>query len=372
MRDADNENQLKARIIDFLGASTRNGLHVSNRPKTAVDLGNGRLLDIQFIEGAVSAQSRKDISSYVLELYQGRVATLALEPSELLKLRATLLLGLGEARYLTSDERRLALARTYRVYVPPGRKPPEGIHQFRDSYRDVRRVEREDVLAGVAGIVVEMLESPQFPVATVSSKTPWTYEIVDAQDDYVYPASAEGQIRTVIRRRTIRSTVPALTEFRQTYTDRTPGGAMPEVQNVGQGQLTIENLRAYHENGVPGYRYDIVITFPPLQRGVPLEVAWLLTHRLTDQDQWRPGAVHHVQLTPVVPIGKLSIGVRFSPPEVPEEIWRIDNVPPQNIRQAHARGKNLAPSHDRVQAKWEDVTLGHACGIVWHWPKHID
>lgn len=371
MRDADNEKRLKAQIIEFLGASTRNGLHGTNGQKTAVDLGNGHLLDIQFIENAVSAQSRKDISSYVLELYQGRVATLALEPSELLKLRATLLLGLGEARYLTSDERRVALARTYRVYVPPGRKSPEGIHQFRDSYRDVRRVEREDLLAGVAGIVLEILESPQTPVATVGPKTPWTYEILEAQDDYVYPGSAEGQIRTVVRRRTIRSTVPALTEFRQTYTDRTPGGAMPEVQNVGQGQLTIENLRAYDENGVIGYRYDVVISFPPLQRGKPVEVAWLLTHRLIAEDWSRPGALHHVRLTPSVPIGKLSISVRFSAPEVPEQIWRLDNVPPPNVLQSGARGEALTPSHGRVEASWEDITLGRACGIVWYWPKHI-
>lgn len=372
MSDADNEKQLKARIIEFLGASTRNGLHGTTRQKTAVDLGNGHLLDIQFIEDAVSAQSRKDISSYVLDLYQGRVATLALEPSELLKLRATLLLGLGEARYLTSDERRVALARTYRVYVRSGEKRLEGIHQFRDSYQKMRRVEREEVLAAVASIIVERLKSPEVSIATVGLKAPWTYEIVEAQDEYVYPARAEGQIRTVIRRRTIRPTVPALTEFRQTYTDRTPGGTMPEVQNVGQGQLTIENLRDYEENGVPGYRYDIVVTFPPLPRGEPLEVAWLLTHRLTHRDQWRPSSVHRVHLTPAVPIGKLSISVRFSPPEIPEEIWRIDNVPPQNVLQAQARGEALTPSHNRVQAKWEDITLGRTCGIVWYWPRHLN
>jgi hypothetical protein len=262
----------------------------------------------------------------------------------------------------------VALARTYRVYVPSGGKPLEGIHQFRDSYQKVRRVEREEVLATVASIIVEQLKSPEVPIATVGSKAPWTYEIVEAQDEYVYPARAEGQTRTVIRRRTIRPTVPALTEFRQTYTDRTPGGAMPEVQNFGQGQLTIENLRDYEENGVPGYRYDIVVTFPPLPHGEPLEVAWLLTHRLTHHDQWRPGAVHHVQLSPAVPVGKLSISVRFSSPEVPKEIWRFDNVSPQNVLQAHARGESLIPNHERVQATWVGITLGRACGIVWYWP----
>ncbi|WP_336855950.1 hypothetical protein [Sinomonas albida] len=372
MGDADDEGRLKARIIDFLGGGTRNGLHGTNGLKQAVDLDNGHLLDTQFIEDAVGAQSRKDISSYVRELYQRRVAALSLDPSELLKLQATLLLGLGEARYLTSEERRLALARTYRVYVPPGMKSPEGIHQFRDSFREIRRAERDDLIKRIADVVAEMLHKPQAPLATVGTKTPWEYEILEAQDDYIYPAKAEGQTRTVLRKRTIRSVVSALTKFRQTYTDRTLGGAMPDVQNVGQGQLTIENLRPSEENGVPGYRYDVVITFPPLQReAAPIEIAWLLTHRLTAEDQWHPGASHFVRLTPSVPIGKLSISVRFSAPEIPTDIWRIDNVPPQNALRTGVRGEALTPRNDRVAAEWNEITLGRTCGIVWQWPQHI-
>lgn len=371
MGGVHDEDDLRARIIEFLGASTRNGLYRTNGLVKVVDLGNGRRLDSKGVEDAINARSQKDISPYVLTLCNGRAATLALGSSDLLKLRATLLLGLGEARFLTSDERRMAFARTYRVYIPAGRKALEGIDQFRDRYQDVRRVEREEVIATVADIILEWLKIQQPSVDIVGSKAPWTYEIVDAQDDYLYPASVEGQVRTVIRRRTIRSIAPAITEFRQTYSDRVPGGSMPEARNVGQGQLTIQNLRPYEENGAPGYRYDIVISFPPLQRGKTLEIGWLLTHQLTKRDQWGPGIIHRVQLTPAVPIGKLSISVRFSPPLVPSNIWRVDNVAPQNIIQVEARGEALTPTQDRVQAVWEGVTLGRACGIVWNWPENL-
>lgn len=367
----DDRQQLENEVTRYLRASTRGGVHASTSRRSPTGLLGTERLDVALIEQVIDTQSPKNVDHFVNELYKHRVDISALEPAALLKLRAMLLLGLGEAQHLTSDERRDAFARTYRKYRASGTVAAQGVSQFRERYSEVRRAEREDLIARIARLVTKELSDTRPSAPPARNTLPWEFEIAEGRDEYIYPARAEGNELTVIRSRTVRSTTPALAEYRQTYTDRSPGGALPHIQNIGQGNLRMENLRPYEEDGTPGYRYDVVITFPPVPHGKTVDIAWILTHRFTAENQWKPGHKRFARLTPVTAVDKFMIGVRFTEPETPTEIWRLDNISPQNALEPSSRGAPIDIIQGRAEAAWENLVLGRTCGIVWHWPDQV-
>lgn len=360
-------------IRNQLGQATRQGLFVAkaSRRGLAVDI-DGRPVTVSpdSVSQIIEDLAAVDVSAYTRQLRVGPLSQINLDPVALLKLRATLLLGTGEARWLSPDERRAALSRTF----PRPRsalRPSESRETFLAGYHELPRVERERLLTDISEVIAaELVATTVVKSNSARDAAPprreGTVRILEYDDAHVWP-SVPGQPTIVTRRRTIRSLVDGLTEYRQSYSVNSASGATPRPWIVGIGELAVENLRSFEEDGMRGYRYDLVFTFPPLNAQEDRVLQWTVE---VAPDEEAPDASEGLWvfgLAPHDPVDRAHISVRFSTARQPREAWRVDNVVPANVRLESSRADRLQPVDGFVEAEWQEVPRGLACALVCIW-----
>lgn len=365
------DSEVEAEIRRLLARATRHGIYTSASTRAGLPLPSIQSdfrLSLEMVDQVVQDSTPVDVSNLVRTLYVRRVDDLGLDPVAILKLRAIYLLGLDEARYLTGEERRLGLARTYRFSPQSGENAFGREAQYRNRSTDVYRAERDALLDQIANLLVASLTAPEatvvdeLPARTKDSARP--YRILEYEDQHVVPAHSDHR-RWVMRRRRIEALRDGVTEFRQQYTVVSSLGATPIPKHVGVGQMLMERARPHAENDELGFRYDLVFTFPPLQRGQTRVLQWTVE---LGRDANRSGGsgVNTAQVIPSVEIGYAIIGVRFESSLEPASCWRFDDIAAGDGKLEHLATE--VPIEDGyVCAEWPNPALGRASGLGWRW-----
>ncbi|MBM7502933.1 hypothetical protein ACFPER_05600 [Agromyces aurantiacus] len=357
----------------LLGRSTRHGMYTSLATRAGLPLPSvrsGFRLSVDSVEQVVQDTTPTDVSRWINALYVKRVEDLPLDAADLFKLRVLLLFGLGQARYLKAEERRLALARTYRISALSGENPSLGAHQFRNRASDVFRAERDQLIGETARLVSSSIVQvtpnearKTSPSAAIMASN--DYRIVDYDDQHIYPASGAHE-RSVIRRRTIKALRDGVNQFRAQYTLTSVRGVIPRPRIVGIGQLTIEHARPHEENGQSGERYDLVINFPPLKKDQTRVLQWVVER---EQQPTRAGGsgIQVAGVTPAVAIDHATISMRFESSVLPARCWRFDSVEPGDASLEELGSGELRMQSGYVSAEWDQPLTGRASGIAWRW-----
>lgn len=371
------DEKLTNDIVDLLGTATKHGIYLAKTTKRGLTLrpfGAPFELHLQALEQIVQAISSVDVSTYITRLLQARLAHLDLDPAALLKLRATLALGLASARYADPQDRRLALARTYREYVPPGRTPPAGAERYRDAYSRLRRVERDQLLRDIAVSVSEHLTqvelseprgvNPTVEAEVTNGKD--DYRIVSFTDRHVFPEPPSRRM-IVYRTREIKALRNGVTQFRQQYSLFTSSGARPHPKIIGIGAMEVHGVRGEVQNELPGYRYDLIINFPPLAKDRTYLLTWMVESDAAPRDLGVGDGVYTIDLVPRAQIEHAEISARFAAGLQPTEVWRLDDVVAGDARLPDAATAALSLDNGYVEAAWQHPRPGRASGIAWRW-----
>lgn len=369
MQDGNVESEIRR----LLGQATRHGIYTSTATRRGLSLPSVRpdfQLAPEAVDQVVQDSTATDVTRWINVLYVKRADALPPETRDIFKLRAMLLLGLGQARYLTSDERRLALARTYRKNVAPGQDPPSGANQFRNQVTTFYRAERDQLLDAiatlVAGSIADVGASDTHARNLAGFRAPAIdYRVVDYDDQHFYPASGAHH-RSVIRRRTIIALRDGVSQYRSQFTVTSVRGVSPVPKIVGIGQLTVEHDRPHEENGQAGRRYDLVIDFPPLAKGQTRLLQWIVDR---EQQPTRAGGVgvQSVNVIPTVEIEHATISVQFEPPVAPSRCWQFDSIEPGDVAIEERASRELELRSGAIQGEWDHPRLGRATGISWRW-----
>ncbi|MDQ1175018.1 hypothetical protein QE430_003325 [Microbacterium testaceum] len=253
-----NEVEKKSNVEKLARAITQAGRHGLKRSSSfdpGVELAveaSTVLVTAAIVEQAISDLSPEPLQEQVRTLLRSRSESVQdLKPASLLKLRAILYLGLGEAQYVHSGERRESLVRTYTAYVPVGKPAPRGVEAFRVGKNNLSRAEREDLARLIAETVLDKLSKLQVSEdANFDSRFETTphandgdaFAIVKYVDQHVYPARGEGTM-VVRRTRKLRALRDGVDSFTAHYATLSRTGPEWHPRITGFGDLTVSNVR---------------------------------------------------------------------------------------------------------------------------------
>lgn len=359
-------------IYRALAGATRGGLHSASSTERGVLVEiDGREIPVApgLIEQIVADTSPVDVAGHIAALRQQRMDELGLDVASTGKLRYMLALGLGPARLLNTADRQLALSRTY--YRQSRLRVLEGSQRYLDRYKDLPRGEREALLDTLAKTIVAEFKRPMYvdpPSSTISADE--GFITVDYLDQHVIP-TRPGRRRTVTRTRKIRANRNGVTEFRRSYFITQTRSADPLPYLLGAGGFSVENKRPHSESGgLEGYKYDIVIVFPPMKPGDERTLQWTVDVHQADLAQERRGT-QTISLTSIAPIEHASISVRLDPAPAGIEFHRIDGCNPHDVDLVDQAAAAVVVIDGYGQAEWDQVQPGLTYGLRWRWPQEV-
>jgi hypothetical protein len=358
----------------FLSALTRHGVDKTTAARNGVTVnldGVYSLVSRSDLRKEVDAISPESVDRHIGALVRSRLEDIELSPSGLLKLRASLILGVGGAEQYDGEQRRRALTRTY-MYPQRVVGLQEGAARFRNE-DNLDQDDREALLRQIAERLEAALRSSEPAVALGAERaTPGGhdgFEVLTYQATRVMPESSDGQLVTS-HDRVIRATVAGLKEFRIRQRDSRADAKPPHTTLVSAGQARIENLVPYWEpDGARGIRYDFVVEFEPMALYEEREISWTWTFPPNPDEIYANGMTTHLSLTPRIPVTRAKLGMKFDPQHLPAAVWHFVNViDTDRFDIDEARRIPLEIVDGRAETPLiENPRLGQSSGISCEW-----
>lgn len=265
--------------------------------------------------------------------------------------RLRLLLALGDFSRFPAQQRRQLWAETHEDYRRAGNA----------SWQTTKHRRRTELDLLAASIVTGA--NPREPDPLVGR--PYRVEVSEAF--HAFPDEPNGK-RVAYYLRAIESGVNNLTEYRTQHSSFWQTDPTPEYRLLTEGELLIVNFRKDSFGRVGGNRFDVLIRFPPMQKGERRVLRFLRELPVHPDDTRVTVRPQVLDVQPDQPLGRVTLSVRFARWAMPQRAWTLTNVrpgdkwlfPPTVGEAAEVTGSVL-------QRTWENPAVGFSTGLGWRW-----
>lgn len=327
------------------------------------------------LEEVVLGLATQDVTTVLVDLVRAQPQKLLFHgwsETDLLALRAILVLGVSGARYFCGEERTTALTRTF----PKSGKVGEVASPYRDTSRPfaLTRREKERLYDQLAEELRKHLPRPAQVVDRETAPGPGSRDEIAIdliKRELYYPSSVDGVVRELVTVR-IEALRDGVKEYRHKADFVGRGSTKPTVRILRGGDGHVERLRIEKQAGVPGYNFFTVFPFAvPMGVGERRTFSWEISHTV-NKKYFKPGNVRVLGYRSSRRIRTAFLSAHFPDGLAPEVVAVNTNVRAENYERIDPRGDIRKVQDGHVSVTWPDPErgveapeIGCYCSMVW-------